>query len=154
MSAVWGGGMLGVAYYVVETGHLHIMPDAAEREDFGLLRRSKYTCSCHKPTTLTRCTYTTVYVDTHFVPIVLLQVQPRVILVSARVDDRMQAVLKEYSKSYFLKVGMSCDIIAQFILLSVEAVIKRQVQSWNSCQVEIFVSPCMRHVVFVGLVDN
>ena len=46
ISAVWGGGMLGVAYYVVETGHLHIMPDAAEREDFGLLRRSKSTYSC------------------------------------------------------------------------------------------------------------
>ena len=39
MSAVWAGGMLGVAYYLVDTGHLYIMPDAAEREDFGLLRR-------------------------------------------------------------------------------------------------------------------
>ena len=44
MSAVWGGGMLGVAYYLVDTGHLYIMPDAAEREDFGLLRRGKASC--------------------------------------------------------------------------------------------------------------
>ena len=40
MSAVWGGGMLGVAYYLVDTGHLYVMPDAAESEDFGLLHRS------------------------------------------------------------------------------------------------------------------
>ena len=33
--------MVGVAYYLVDTGHLYVMPDAAEREDFGLLRRSK-----------------------------------------------------------------------------------------------------------------
>ena len=46
MSAVWGGGMMGVAYYLVDTGHLYIMPDAAEREDFGLLRRSK-DCACN-----------------------------------------------------------------------------------------------------------
>ena len=39
LCALWGGGMLGAAYYLVETGHLYIMPDAAEREDFGLLRR-------------------------------------------------------------------------------------------------------------------
>ena len=41
MSVVWGGGTLGVAYFVVETAHLFIMSDAAEREDFGLLRRGQ-----------------------------------------------------------------------------------------------------------------
>ena len=39
MCVVWGGGMLGIAYYLVDTAHLYVMPDAAEREDFGLLRR-------------------------------------------------------------------------------------------------------------------
>ena len=34
--------MLGVAYFIVDTGHLYIMPDAAEREDFGLLRRGEF----------------------------------------------------------------------------------------------------------------
>lgn len=41
MSAVWGGGMLGMAYFIVDTGHLYIMPDSVEREDFGLLRRGQ-----------------------------------------------------------------------------------------------------------------
>ena len=41
MSAVWGGGMLGVAYFIVDTAHLYIMPDAAERDDFGILRRGE-----------------------------------------------------------------------------------------------------------------
>lgn len=39
MCAVWGGGKLGLAFYLVETAHLHIMPDRAESEDFGLLKR-------------------------------------------------------------------------------------------------------------------
>ena len=30
-----------MSYYTVETGYLHVMEDAAEREDFGLLRRSE-----------------------------------------------------------------------------------------------------------------
>lgn len=99
MSAVWGGGMLGVAYYVVETGHLHIMPDAAEREDFGLLRRGTCKCVCLQlPLTSSQLLLTMCGTILNFVAIVLLQVQPRVILVSARVDDRMQAVLTEYSK--------------------------------------------------------
>ena len=38
--------MLGVAYFVVDTGHLYIMPDAAEREDFGLLRRGEFLTIC------------------------------------------------------------------------------------------------------------
>ena len=33
------GGKLGLAFYLVETAHLHIMPDRAESEDFGLLKR-------------------------------------------------------------------------------------------------------------------
>ena len=46
LCVVWAGGMLGVAYYTVETGYLHVMEDAAEREDFGLLRRSE--CSTRR----------------------------------------------------------------------------------------------------------
>ena len=46
LCAVWAGGMLAAAYYTVETGHLYIMPDAAEREDFGLLRRGEREQEC------------------------------------------------------------------------------------------------------------
>jgi len=41
MCVVSSGGNLGLAYYLVETAHLYIMPDRAESEDFGLLKRGK-----------------------------------------------------------------------------------------------------------------
>lgn len=35
------GGKLGVAYYEVETAHLHIMPDMAEADDLALTHRGQ-----------------------------------------------------------------------------------------------------------------
>ena len=39
MCVVWGGGKLGLSYYEVDMAVLHIMPDVAESQDFGLLKR-------------------------------------------------------------------------------------------------------------------
>ena len=41
MCVVWGGGKLGLSYYEVDMAILHIMPDVAESQDFGLLRRGR-----------------------------------------------------------------------------------------------------------------
>ncbi len=41
MAVMWAGGKLGLAFYVTDSTHLHIMPDTTEADDFGLLRRSK-----------------------------------------------------------------------------------------------------------------
>ena len=44
MCVVWSGGNLGLAYYLVETAHLYIMPDRVKSEDFGLLKRGEPAC--------------------------------------------------------------------------------------------------------------
>ena len=85
--------MLGVAYFIVDTGHLYIMPDATEREDFGLLRRGKL-----------HLLWSPHVVHTHTHTPVLLQVQPRAILVSARIADRMEKVLTDYSRPFSLTI--------------------------------------------------
>ena len=41
LCAVWGAGKLGLAYYIVDMAYLFVMPDVAESEDFGMLKRGK-----------------------------------------------------------------------------------------------------------------
>ena len=39
MCVVSGGGKVGLSFYIVETGHVHVMADTAERDDYSLLKR-------------------------------------------------------------------------------------------------------------------
>lgn len=41
MAFMWSGGKLGLSFYVPDSTDLHIMPDAAEADDFSLLQRGQ-----------------------------------------------------------------------------------------------------------------
>ena len=38
---MWSGGKLGLAFYVIDSAHLHVMSDVTETDDFCLLRRGQ-----------------------------------------------------------------------------------------------------------------
>lgn len=86
LCAVCGAGKLGMAYYHVDMALLFVMPDVAESEDFGMLRRGKLTWNCcgiYQPIN-------------HFFAKVLMQVEPSVIITSSKADSKMQKVINEY----------------------------------------------------------
>ena len=41
MCLVWTGGKLALSFYTVDSAHLYVMPDMAESDDFGLLKRGQ-----------------------------------------------------------------------------------------------------------------
>ncbi|XP_064386195.1 mutS protein homolog 5-like [Halichondria panicea] len=69
LCAAYTGGWIGLSYYTVETGQLHLMNDQKEADDFALFKR------------------------------VLIQVEPSVIVLSSKADKAMVSVSKDYAES-------------------------------------------------------
>lgn len=87
MCVVWGGWKIGLSFYSVDTGFLHTMSDIAEAEDFGLTKRGgilniKYSPCSRWFESLTNT--------------VLAQVEPKVVVVSSKVDERLLRILRAY----------------------------------------------------------
>ena len=83
MCVVSGGGKVGLSFYIVETGHVHVMADTAERDDYSLLKRGVY-----------RVVFRWVYLTSLLA--VMLQVEPNIVILSARADDHMLKAVNDY----------------------------------------------------------